>query len=100
MAVSCIVDSCLLTSPTRPTALPYLFDPALPSGTLGKSTTLPAYLKDIISNPNQPRHHGITPFTPFFLGGGEYPVWIDHMVQASPGYSCINMTAKAGSLTY
>jgi len=25
----------------------------------------------------------------FFLGGGEYPVWIDHMVQASPGFSYI-----------
>ena len=58
MAVSCVVDSCLLVPPTYPTALPYLFVPALPSGTLGKSTTLPAYPKDIISNPNQPRHHG------------------------------------------
>ena len=66
MAISCIVDSCLLVPPICPTAPPYLFDPALPSSTLGKSTSLPAYLKDIISNPNQPRHHGITPFTPFF----------------------------------
>jgi len=66
MAVSCIVDSCLLVPPTCPTAPPYIFDPALPSGTLGKSTTLPAYLKNIISNPNQPRHHGITPFTSVF----------------------------------
>jgi len=22
---------------------------------------------------------------PFFLGGGEYPLWIDDMIQASPG---------------
>jgi hypothetical protein len=58
MAVSCIVDSCLLVPPTRPTAPPYLFDPALPSGTLGKSTITPAHLKDPITNPNQPRHHG------------------------------------------
>ena len=97
MAVSCIVDSCLLVPPTRPTALPYLFDPALPSSTLGKSTTLPIYLNDIISNPNQPWHHGITPFTPFFLGGGEYLVWIDHIVQASPGFSYINVVSKAAN---
>jgi hypothetical protein len=27
----------------------------------------------------------------FFLGGGEYPVWIDEVIQASPGYSCIRV---------
>ena len=34
--------------------------PALPSGTLGICTTLPAYSKDHITNPNQPRHYGNT----------------------------------------
>jgi hypothetical protein len=92
MAVSCIVDSYLLVPPTRPTAPPYLFDPALLSGTLGKSTTLPAYPKDIISNPNQFRHHGKGPF---FLGGGEYPVWIYEVTWGIPGYSYINVTAMA-----
>jgi len=32
--------------------------PTLPSGTLGKPTTLPAHEQIIISNPNEPRHHG------------------------------------------
>jgi len=44
-----------------------LYAPALPSGTLGKSTTLPAQIKDPITNPNQPRHHGSTRF--FWLVG-------------------------------
>ena len=41
--------------------------PALSSGTFGICTTLPAYSKDHITNPNQPRHHGKTPF--FWLVG-------------------------------
>ena len=36
--------------------------PALSSGTLGIPTTLPAQSEDPITNPNQPRHHGNTPF--------------------------------------
>jgi len=39
-----------------------LYNPALPSGTLGISTILPAYPKDPITNPNQPRLHGNTLF--------------------------------------
>ena len=73
MAVSCIVDSCLLVPPTRPTALPYLLDPALPSGTLGKSITLPADPKDPNIDPNHPRLHGKTPFFTIFGWMGKYP---------------------------
>jgi hypothetical protein len=36
--------------------------PALPSGTLGMCTILPAQPKYPITNPDQPRHHGNTPF--------------------------------------
>ena len=50
--------------------VPYLTYPAFSSGTLGRSTTLPAYPKDPITNPNQPRHHGSTMvFTVFWLVG-------------------------------
>ena len=34
---------------------------------------LPAHLKDPITNPNQPQHHGDTLF---FLGGGQVLLWI------------------------
>jgi len=44
--------------------------PALPSGTLGKSTILPAHLKIRISDPNHPRLHGRTLFfTCFWVVG-------------------------------
>jgi hypothetical protein len=43
-----------ITRPTRNTPA----RPALPSGTLGICTTLPAYSEDHITNPNQPRHPG------------------------------------------
>ena len=66
MAVSCIVDGCLLVPPTRPTAPPYLLNPALPSGTLGKSVTLPAHPKNPITDPNHPRLHGRTLFFTLF----------------------------------
>ena len=36
--------------------------PALPSSTLGMCTILPAQPKYPITNPNQPQHHGNTPF--------------------------------------
>jgi hypothetical protein len=52
----------LLVPPTpaqQPRPLHY---PALSSGTLGISIDLPAYPKDPITHPNQPRHHGNTLF--------------------------------------
>ena len=55
----------MFTYPTLPRIPPA--QPALPSGTLSICTTLPAYSKDHITNPNQPRHHGKTPF--FWLVG-------------------------------
>jgi hypothetical protein len=52
----------LLVPPT-PAQLPaLLYTPARPPGTLGKPTTLPAYSKVSITNPNQPRHNGNAPF--------------------------------------
>ena len=45
-------------------------DPALPSGTLGRLSNLPAHPKDPITNPNQPWHPGsATFFTVFWLVG-------------------------------
>ena len=41
--------------------------PTLSSSTLSMCTTLPAYSKDHITNPNQPWHHGKIPF--FWLVG-------------------------------
>jgi hypothetical protein len=32
------------------------------------------------------------------LGGGEYPVWIDEVIQASPGYSCIRVVTTDGDV--
>ena len=40
--------------------------PVLPSGTLGKSTTLRAHPKDPIFDPNHPQHHGRTLFFTIF----------------------------------
>ena len=76
-APSMLSGDCLhmFTYPALPGIPPA--QPALPSGTLGMYTTLPTYSKDHITNPNQPRHHGKTPF---FLAGGEFRVWIDDMV--------------------
>ena len=88
MAVSCIVDSCLLASSTRPTAPPYLFHPALPSGTLGILITLPAHLKDPIGKHNQPRHHGKTLFFTFF--------WLVDNCH----YTCINRLGSCHSLIH
>ena len=45
-------------------------DPALPSGTLGRLSNLPAHPKDPITNPNQPWHpSSATVFTVFWLVG-------------------------------
>ena len=71
----------MFTYPALPRIPPA--QPALLSGTLGICTTLPTYSKDHITNPNQPQHYGKTLF---FLAGGEYLVWIDDMILASPGY--------------
>jgi len=46
--------------------------PALPSGTLGKSTTLPAHPKNRITDPKHPRLHGRTLFFTFFWVVGNY----------------------------
>ena len=48
--------------------------PALPSGTLGIPTTLPAHLKDEISNPTPPRHPGEHPILLVFLAGWQLPL--------------------------
>ena len=57
-APSMLSGDCLhmFTYPALPEIPPA--HPALPSGILGKPTTLPAYPKDHIINPNQPRHNG------------------------------------------
>jgi hypothetical protein len=55
--------TCIYYCPQPPANSPApLYTPALPSGTLGKPTTLPVYPKVSITNPNQPRHHGNTLF--------------------------------------
>ena len=76
-AVSHVVDTCLQCHQSRPTVLYLPLYPALPSGTLGRSTTLPADPKDHISHPNQPRLPGIYPGPLGFLGGGVLPICID-----------------------
>ena len=73
-AVSHVVDTCLQCHQSRPTVLHLSTYPALPSGTLGRSTTLPAHPRDPITNPGVPRHHGRTLFGLFFLAGGPVPV--------------------------
>lgn len=50
-----------------------LHTPALPSGTLGISTTLPANPKDPVGHPNQPRHSGSTLLFEDFWVVGNYP---------------------------
>ena len=57
----------IFTYPTLPGIPPA--HPALPSGTLGKPTTLPAYPKDHITNSNQPQHNGRA----LFFGWWEIP---------------------------
>ena len=76
-AVSHVVDTCLQCHQSRPTVLYLPLYPALPSGTLGRSTTLPADPKDHISHPNQPRLPGKYPGPLGFLGGGVLPICID-----------------------
>jgi hypothetical protein len=61
-ATSGIVYMYLLVPPTPAEQSCPIIQPALPSGTLGISTTPPAEPKDPITNPNQPRHHGKSPF--------------------------------------
>ena len=69
--------TCIYWCPQPPSNSPtLLYTPALPSGTLGISSTLPAHPKDSITNPNQPQHHGNTLFYSLFLGGGQVPLWI------------------------
>ena len=69
-APSMLSGDCLhmFTYPALPRIPPA--QPALPSGTLGMCTTLPAYSKDHITNPNQPRHNGKTLF--FWLVGNTW----------------------------
>ena len=52
----------LLMPPTPAQQPRPIVHPALPSGTLGISSTLPAHPRDPITNPNQPRHHSDTLF--------------------------------------
>jgi hypothetical protein len=69
-ATSGIVYMYLLVPPTpaqQPRPILLLYTPALPSGSLGMSTTLPAHLKNPITNPNHHRHHGRMAF--FWLVG-------------------------------
>jgi len=61
--------TCIYCHPNSPALLHI---PALPSGTLGKSTTLPAHPKNPITNPNHPRLHGWTLFFTFFWVVGKY----------------------------
>src|SRR6267378_3962107 len=48
-------------------------DPALPSGTLGRLTNLPAHPKDPITNHNQPWHPGSTTILFYFWLVGNSP---------------------------
>jgi hypothetical protein len=59
-----------------------LHTPALSSGTLGISNTLPAHPKNPICHPNEPRLPGIHPGLLCFLGGGISPIYIDHVCWA------------------
>jgi len=78
-ATSGIVVIYLLVPPTPCSTPTLLHTPALPSGTLSISNTLPAHPKDPICHPNEPRlsgiHHGLL----CFLGGGISPIYIDHV---------------------
>ena len=51
---------------------PYTTTPALSSGTLGKTITIPTHPKDPITDPNHPRLHGWTLFFTFFWVVGKY----------------------------
>jgi len=68
--------------------------PALPSGTLGKPTILPAYSKSLLLILT-----GTTAILCFF-GWWGIPVWIYDMFQASPGCSCIRVVITGGSAYY
>ena len=72
-ATSGIVYICL-----RSPAL--LHTPALSSGTLGILTTLPAHLKNPISNPTPPRHSGKHPVLLVFLAGWQLPLYMYQVV--------------------
>src|SRR6266700_2715620 len=61
----------LFTSAIKPTQ--QCPDPALPSGTLGRLTNLPAHPKDPITNHNQPWHPGSTTIFLFFWLVGNSP---------------------------
>jgi len=56
-----------------------LHTPALPSGTLSISTTLPTHPKNPICHPNEPWLPGIHPGLLCFLGDGVSPIYIDHV---------------------
>ena len=73
---------CLFTCPHPSRITPST--PALPSGTLGISNTLPAHPKDPICHPNKPRLHGKYPNLHCFLAGGVCPTYIDHVCWAKP----------------
>jgi hypothetical protein len=81
-ATSGIVVIYLLVSPTPAQKPALLHTPALPSGTLGISNTLPAHPKYDICHPNEPRLPGIYPGLLCFLGGGISPIYIDHVCWA------------------
>jgi hypothetical protein len=78
-ATSGIVVIYLLVPPTPAHTPALLHTPALSSGTLGISNTLPAHPKDAICHPNEPRLPGIHPGLLCFLGGGISPIYIDHI---------------------
>src|SRR6266567_7469131 len=85
-AVSHIVDTCLHAPSTTQQCLPPRPYPALLSGTLGRSSNLPAHLKDLFVILTSPGTHGSLPNSHIFLAGGVYPVWIDQVSWAIPGY--------------
>ena len=97
MAVSCIVDSCLpvvywCPQQPRPT---YLTPPSHPA----PSAYQPIYLLTqktlllILTSPG-------TTAKSFFLGGGEYPVWIYEVHWGIPGYSCMRVATTGGMWTW
>ena len=63
--------------PNSPTLL---HTPALPSGTLGIPTTLPAHPKDEISNPTPPQHPSKHPVLLVFLAGWQLPLYMYQLV--------------------
>jgi hypothetical protein len=70
MAVSCIVDGCLVASPTLPNSPAPLYTPALSSSTLGKLFTYLLTQKTllvILTNPSTPANTLI--YTVFWLVG-------------------------------